>query len=203
MAGRGHVGAFLVHWTCCVCRKVLVSSSTSKYTVIAHIVTTVICIYLYFISPIFIYLTYHFIQRNTCFNLLCVLSLWCTVLWILIACFIWCTCQKWRNKDVQSINQLEHRLSALPQLHLHYLLNTWLKRIGHRQLQEEMRNFYVLEFGAPYIRDFYGTCVFSRVIYMKRACVVWWYGSAWRSFLHLNGSQGSRGYREFFNHQDA
>ena len=77
----------------------------SKYTVIAHIVTTVICVYLYFISPIFIYLTYHFIQRNTCFNLLCVLSLWCTVLWILIARFICCTCQKWRNKDVQSINQ--------------------------------------------------------------------------------------------------
>ena len=102
MAGRDHVGAFLVHGTCCVCRKVLVSSSMSKYTVIAHIVTTVICIYLYFISPIFIYLTYHFIQRNTCFNLLCVLSLWCTVLWILIARFICCTCQKWRNKDVQS-----------------------------------------------------------------------------------------------------
>ena len=103
MAGRDHVGAFLVHGTCCVCRKVLVSSSMSKYTVVAHIVTTVICVYLYFISPIFIYLTYHFIQRNTCFNLLCVLSLWCTVLWILIARFICCACQKWRNKDVQSI----------------------------------------------------------------------------------------------------
>ena len=71
---------------------------------LSHIVTTVICIYLYFISPIFIYLTYHFIQRNTCFNLLCVLLLWCTVLWILIALFICCTCQKWRNKDVQSFD---------------------------------------------------------------------------------------------------
>ena len=103
MTGRDHVGAFLVHGTCCVCRKVLVSSSMSKYIVISHIVTTIICIYLYFISPIFIYLTYHFIQRDTCFNSLCVLLLWCTVLWILIALFICCTCQKWRNKDVQSI----------------------------------------------------------------------------------------------------
>ena len=102
MAGRDHVGAFLVHGTCCVCHKVLVSSSKSKYIVISHIVTTIICIYLYFISPIFIYLTYHFIQRNACFNLPCVLLLWCTVLWILIALFICCTCQKWRNKDVQS-----------------------------------------------------------------------------------------------------
>ena len=109
MAGRDHVGAFLVHGTCCVCRKVLVSSFMSKYIVISHIVTTIICIYLYFISPIFIYLTYHFIQRNTCFNLLCVLLLCCTVLWILIALFICCTCQKWRNKDVQSINHTEEQ----------------------------------------------------------------------------------------------
>ena len=104
MAGRDHVGAFLVHGKCCVCRKVLVSSSMSKYIVISHIITTIIWIYLYSISPIFIYLTYHFIQRNTRFNLLCVLLLWCTVLWILIALFIYCTCQKWRNKDVQSID---------------------------------------------------------------------------------------------------
>ena len=99
MAGRDHVGAFLVHGTCCVCRKVLVSSSISKYIVISHIVTTVICIYLYFISQIFICLTYHLIQRNTCFNLLCVLLFWCTVLWILIAFFICCICQKWRNNN--------------------------------------------------------------------------------------------------------
>ena len=49
---------------------------------------------------------------------------------------------------------LEHRLSALLQLHLHYLLNTWLPWIGQRQLQDEMRNIQVLGFGASYIRDF-------------------------------------------------
>ena len=103
MAGRDHVGVFLVHGTCCVCRKVLVSSYMSKYIVIPHIITTIICIYLNSTSPIFIYLTCHFIYRNACFNLYYVLLRWCTVLWILIALFIWCTCQKWRNKDVQSI----------------------------------------------------------------------------------------------------
>ena len=46
--------------------------------------------------------------------------------------------------------QLEHRLSALLQLHLHSRLNTWLTWIG--QLQDETRNIKVLGFGAPYIR---------------------------------------------------
>ena len=50
--------------------------------------------------------------------------------------------------------QLEQRLSALLQIHLHYLLNTWLKRIRQRQLQDKMRNIWVLEFGATYIWDF-------------------------------------------------
>ena len=104
MAGRDHVGAFSVHWTCCVCRKVLVSSCMSKYIVISQIITNIICIHLYFIYPIHIYLTCHFIYQNACFNLHYVLLLWCTVLWILIALFIWCTCQQWRNEEMQSIN---------------------------------------------------------------------------------------------------
>ena len=49
---------------------------------------------------------------------------------------------------------LEHRLSALLQLHLHYLLNSWLQWIGQRQLQDQMRNIEVLEFGVTYIRYF-------------------------------------------------
>ena len=50
--------------------------------------------------------------------------------------------------------QLEHRLSALLQLHLRSPLNTWLEYIAQRQLQAEMRNINVLGFGATCIRDF-------------------------------------------------
>ena len=50
--------------------------------------------------------------------------------------------------------QLEHRLSALLQLHLHSRLNTWLHWIGQRQLQDETRNIEVWGFGAAYIRYF-------------------------------------------------
>ena len=49
---------------------------------------------------------------------------------------------------------LEHRLSALLQLHLHSRLNTWLHCIGQRQLQDETRNIWAWEFGATYIRYF-------------------------------------------------
>ena len=49
---------------------------------------------------------------------------------------------------------LEQRLSALLQLHLHSPLNTWLQRIERRQLQEDTRNIWVLEFGATYTRCF-------------------------------------------------
>ena len=31
-------------------------------------------------------------------------------------------------------------------------LNAWLQRLGQRQLQDEMRNIYVLGFDAPYVR---------------------------------------------------
>ena len=44
------------------------------------------------------------------------------------------------------------------QLHLLYLLNTSLQWIGHKQLQDEMRNIWVLEFDATYIRDFTVVC---------------------------------------------
>ena len=40
------------------------------------------------------------------------------------------------------------------QQHLHSRLNTWLQYIAQIQLQDEMWNIQVLEFGAPYIRDF-------------------------------------------------
>ena len=49
---------------------------------------------------------------------------------------------------------MEHRLSALLQLHLHSQLNTWLQWIGLTPLQEETRNIYVLGFGATYTRGF-------------------------------------------------
>ena len=49
---------------------------------------------------------------------------------------------------------LEHRLSALLQLHLHSRLNTWLHWIGQRQLQDEARNIPVCWFGESYIRYF-------------------------------------------------
>ena len=48
---------------------------------------------------------------------------------------------------------LEHRLSALLQLHLDSRLNIWLQGIRQRQPQDSTRIFYVLRFGATYIRD--------------------------------------------------
>ena len=48
---------------------------------------------------------------------------------------------------------MEHRLSALLQLHLHSRLNIWLQGIQQRQPQESARIFWVLGFGASYIRD--------------------------------------------------
>ena len=49
--------------------------------------------------------------------------------------------------------KLEHRLSALLQLHLHYGLNTCVQWIEQRQLQDETSNISVLLFGASHIRD--------------------------------------------------
>ena len=48
---------------------------------------------------------------------------------------------------------MEHRLSALLQLHIHSQLNTWLQWIGQRQLQDETRTIYVLELSGSYIRQ--------------------------------------------------
>ena len=45
------------------------------------------------------------------------------------------------NKIVDNSDVVEHRLSALLQLHLHSQLNTWLQWIGKRPLQEETRIF--------------------------------------------------------------
>ena len=47
---------------------------------------------------------------------------------------------------------LEHRPSALLQLHLRSPVNTWLQYIAQGQLQADTRNVYVLGFGAAYIR---------------------------------------------------
>ena len=47
---------------------------------------------------------------------------------------------------------LEHRLSALLQLYLHSRLNTWLRWIGQRRLQDDMRIIQVLGIVASYIR---------------------------------------------------
>ena len=49
---------------------------------------------------------------------------------------------------------LEQRLSVLLQLHLHYLLNTWLQWIGQRRLQDEIRKCKFWNVVQSYIRDF-------------------------------------------------
>ena len=49
---------------------------------------------------------------------------------------------------------ITQRLSALLQLHLHFQPNTWFQSIKQKQLQDEMRNMKVLEFGASYARGF-------------------------------------------------
>ena len=50
--------------------------------------------------------------------------------------------------------QLEHRLPALLQLHLHSRLNTWLQWIGQRHCNTWRETFKLWLFGASYIRDF-------------------------------------------------
>ena len=45
-------------------------------------------------------------------------------------------------------------MSALPQLHLHSPLNTWLQYVARRQLQADSRSIWVSGFGVTYIRDF-------------------------------------------------
>ena len=47
--------------------------------------------------------------------------------------------------------QLAHGLAAVPQLHLHSQLNTWLQWIGQRKLQNETRSICILGFAAAYI----------------------------------------------------
>ena len=67
--------------------------------------------------------------------------------------------------------QLEHRLSALLQLHLHSQLNTWLQWIGQRQLQDETRSIYVLGLGASYIRELTVIAENYRCNYL---CMTWY-----------------------------
>ena len=69
------------------------------------------------------------------------------------------------NKLLITQMELEHRLSALLQLHLHSQLNTFLQWIDQRQLQDETRNIYVWGLGVPYIRDLmvYSRCWSSLV----------------------------------------
>ena len=69
--------------------------------------------------------------------------------------------------------QLEHRLSALLQLHLHSRLNNWLHWIKQRQLQDETINIQVWGFGASYIR------YFTVVINHNRE--LWSGGSSWHA----------------------
>ena len=76
--------------------------------------------------------------------------------------------------------ELDHRLSALLQLHLHSRLNTWLWWIAQWQLQDETRNISVFGFDATYIRSF--TAVLSQ--WIKWYCIErWFYRDMW--FLHV------------------
>ena len=63
---------------------------------------------------------------------------------------------------------MEHRLSALLQLHLHSQLDTWLQWIGQRPLQEWTRNIQVLGFGATYTRGFMVLCFVLLDLGIKR-----------------------------------
>ena len=53
--------------------------------------------------------------------------------------------------DIKIVNQSDV-VGNRPSVLLHSRLNTWLQWIGQRQLQDEMRNIYVLGFGAT-LRD--------------------------------------------------
>ena len=66
---------------------------------------------------------------------------------------------------------LEQRLSALLQLHLHSRLNTLLHWIRERQLQDETRNIYVLEFGAPDISGLTSCMLIYNTFIINETCV--------------------------------
>ena len=55
--------------------------------------------------------------------------------------------------NCHTMMELEHRLAALLQLHLHSQLEHLTSMDWTKQLQDETRIFQVLEFGAPYNRD--------------------------------------------------
>ena len=61
-------------------------------------------------------------------------------------------------------------MSALLQLHLHSRLNTWLRYIAPRQLQNETRNNKVLRFGVAYIRGLMVLCRTSALRWTPFLC---------------------------------
>ena len=66
----------------------------------------------------------------------------------------------WLPTKLLITQMLEHRLSALLQLHLHSRPNAWLQRIGRRQLHDETGNISVLGFDESYIRGLTVQCSF-------------------------------------------
>ena len=70
---------------------------------------------------------------------------------------------------------MEHRLSALLQLHLHSRLNTWHQQLGQMQLHGETRNIKVLGIGASYIRDLTVYCCILLNDSLKGIIRIVWY----------------------------
>ena len=81
------------------------------------------------------------------------------------------------------------RLSALLQLHLHLRLNIWLQWIAQRQLRDETRNIYVLEFRATYFKDLTIVCIVLIVIcepVMSWVLQVWYTLGSLGWYMHTN-----------------
>ena len=63
--------------------------------------------------------------------------------------------------------QLEHRLLALLQLHLHSRLSIWHQYIAQRQLQGETRNILFLIFDTRLILEIWRYIDLVRIYYSK------------------------------------
>ena len=74
------------------------------------------------------------------------------------------------------------RLSALLQLHPHLRLNIWLQWIAQRQLRDETRNIYVLEFRAT---SFKGLTIVCIVLIVICEPVVSWVLQVWYTIKSL------------------
>ena len=153
MARRDHVGAFLVHGTWCTCRYVLTSSYMPKCIFTSHIITTMICMYACTIIHIFVFHFSYFYLPNipflftehACVNIWYISLPLYNVLWVLIALFIWHTFQKWRNKDVQSVQSCEVK-------------RTYLRLLRHLSCHRTLKNMaelfslrYENSYSAPVI----------------------------------------------------